>query len=93
MPAARVNGIELYYEDTGDGPAVVYIHGGFASIDTTMQELKPFDWTWEKDFAAQFHFLCYDRRGCYRSSCPMTGYDRRVTWLDCSITSTLMRPT
>lgn len=58
MPSVRVNGVELYCEDAGQGPAVVYIHGWFASIDTVMQELKPLDWTWEQDFAACFHFVC-----------------------------------
>jgi 3-oxoadipate enol-lactonase len=27
MPKAQVNGIELYYEVHGDGPAIVFAHG------------------------------------------------------------------
>ena len=54
---------------------MVYVHGGFASLATVLRPLNPFDWGWEHDFAAQFHFVTYDRRGCYRSSSPDTGYD------------------
>ncbi|HEV2034562.1 MAG TPA: hypothetical protein VGU71_10265 [Candidatus Dormibacteraeota bacterium] len=28
MPTVRVNGVELYYEDRGDGPPVLPIHAG-----------------------------------------------------------------
>ena len=27
MPKAPINGIELYYESHGDGPAIVFAHG------------------------------------------------------------------
>jgi pimeloyl-ACP methyl ester carboxylesterase len=64
----------LYYEHSGSGPPVVYIHGGFASLDTVLCNLT-YAWTWENDFAAKFHFITYDRRGCYRSSCPNEGYE------------------
>jgi pimeloyl-ACP methyl ester carboxylesterase len=33
MSAASVNRIKLSYEEGGEGPPVVYIHGGFASLD------------------------------------------------------------
>ncbi len=75
MPKITVNGFELYFEDAGSGVPVVYIHGGFASLDTILLDLAPFAWTWEKDLADEFHFITYDRRGCYRSSCPEEGYE------------------
>jgi 3-oxoadipate enol-lactonase len=75
MPKAVVNGCELYYETGGEGAPVVYVHGGFAGLDTILHDLALDDWTWERDFAQQFHFITYDRRGCYRSSSPDTGYD------------------
>ncbi|MBI1930518.1 alpha/beta hydrolase [Candidatus Poribacteria bacterium] len=75
MPKIAINGFELYYEDGGSGAPVVFIHGGFASLDTTLHDLPPYAWTWEQDFAGQFHFIWYDRRGCYRSSCPDAGYE------------------
>jgi len=75
LPKITVNGFDLYFEDAGSGVPVVYIHGGFASLDTALVDLAPFAWTWEKDFADEFHFIAYDRRGCYRSTCPEEGYE------------------
>ncbi len=75
MPGIAVNGFELYYEEGGIGAPVIYVHGGFPSLDMVLCDLPPHDWTWENDFAAHFRFIMYDRRGCYRSSCPDEGYD------------------
>ncbi|HYN86927.1 MAG TPA: alpha/beta hydrolase [Ardenticatenaceae bacterium] len=75
MPRVALNGVELYYEDSGSGASVVWVHGGFASLDTVLRHLAPYDWSWEWDFARQFHFIWYDRRGCYRSSSPGEGYE------------------
>jgi pimeloyl-ACP methyl ester carboxylesterase len=75
MPYMSVAGCDLFYEMGGEGTPVVYIHGGFASLDTVLRDLKPNDWSWERDFAAQFAFITYDRRGCYCSSSPDSGYD------------------
>jgi non-heme chloroperoxidase len=60
--------IDLYYEDHGDGQAVVLIHG------------YPLDGhSWEKQSAALLdaghRVITYDRRGFGRSSQPVTGYD------------------
>jgi pimeloyl-ACP methyl ester carboxylesterase len=75
MPFVSIVDCNLYYEMAGTGAPVVYVHGGFASLETVLRDLTSFDWTWERDFAAQFTFVAYDRRGCYRSSSPSTGYD------------------
>lgn len=75
MPYLSINDCALYYEMAGEGSPVVYVHGGFASLDTTLRDLTPYNWDWEHDFAAQFRFIAYDRRGCYRSSSPESGYD------------------
>ena len=60
--------IELYYEDHGEGQAVVLIHG------------YPLDGhSWEKQARALldngYRVIAYDRRGFGRSSQPTTGYD------------------
>src|SRR6185436_1440300 len=60
--------IQLHYEDHGDGPAVVLIHG------------YPLDGaSWEKQeaalLAAGHRVITYDRRGFGQSSQPSGGYD------------------
>lgn len=76
MPVATVNGFEMYYQVAGCGEPVIYVHGGFPSLETALLDLPRdgSDWGWEQDFADHFRFVWYDRRGCYRSSCPEDGY-------------------
>ena len=55
MPTSTVNGVELCYELTGEGPPVVLVHG--SSVDHS---------TWDSlvsELSGQFHILRYDRRG------------------------------
>jgi non-heme chloroperoxidase len=60
--------IELYYEDHGDGPPVVLIHGFPLSGAS-----------WEKQLPALLdaghRVITYDRRGFGKSSQPSVGYD------------------
>ena len=74
MPVTTVNGFEMYYQVAGCGEPVVYIHGGFPSLASVLLGLPRdrSEWGWEHDFAGRF--VSYDRRGCYRSSCPENGY-------------------
>ena len=76
MPVTTVNGFEMYYRVAGTGEPVVYVHGGFPSLESVLLDLRRdgTDWGWEHDFADHFRFVSYDRRGCYRSSCPEDGY-------------------
>jgi pimeloyl-ACP methyl ester carboxylesterase len=85
LPKTPINGFEMYYEDRGSGAPVVYVHGGFASLDTFLRGLTALTWTWENDFAAQFHFITYNRRGCHLSSCPEAGYDLVNQTLDLAL--------
>ena len=76
MPKISAPDCDLYYEEGGVGAPVVYVHGGFASLESALLEL-PTDgsgWKWEEDFAEHFRFIECDRRGCYRSSCPESGH-------------------
>jgi 3-oxoadipate enol-lactonase len=62
MPFADVGGKELWYEEAGDGPALVLIHEGVA--DSTM---------WDDlvdDFAREHRVLRYDLPGYGRSPLP-----------------------
>ncbi|HZO74374.1 MAG TPA: alpha/beta hydrolase [Ktedonobacteraceae bacterium] len=84
MPQTHVNGFDLYYEEGGQGTPVVFVHGGFPSLASTLNDFSSpnWQWTWENDFAESFHFIYYERRGCYRSSCPDSGYDMANQALD-----------
>jgi pimeloyl-ACP methyl ester carboxylesterase len=82
MPYAHVNGCDLYYEAGGQGAPVIFVHGGFPSLASRLEDFSKWTWTWENDFAAAFRFVWYDRRGCYRSAMPADGYDLENQALD-----------
>ena len=75
MPYASLNGYRMFHDVLGEGEAVVFIHGGFPSIDMHLRAQSIGEWAWELDFTSDFRFVMYDRRGCWRSSCPESGYD------------------
>jgi pimeloyl-ACP methyl ester carboxylesterase len=59
MPTINANGVKLYYEESGAGPAMLFIHGmaGFAGV-------------WSDQMARlgdTFRCVAYDRRGHTRS--------------------------
>lgn len=85
MPYIAINGFDLYYEASGEGAPVILVHGGFPSLASTLNDPSLWEWTWENDFAALFHFIWYDRRGCYRSSCPDSGYEMENLALDLAL--------
>jgi non-heme chloroperoxidase len=60
--------IELYYEDHGNGPVVVLLHGWPLDSRSWEPQLHPL-------LAAGYRVITYDRRGFGRSSRPTVGYD------------------
>jgi len=60
--------IELYYEDHGEGPPVVLLHGWPVDSRSWEPQLHPL-------LAAGHRVITYDRRGFGRSSRPTSGYD------------------
>src|SRR2546425_8102673 len=65
----------MCFREDGRGEPVVFVHGGFASFARTVLDPEEHEWSeWERAFAANFHFITYDRRGCHPSSCPTGGY-------------------
>jgi non-heme chloroperoxidase len=60
--------IELYYEDHGDGPPVVLLHGWPVDSRSWEPQLYPL-------LSAGHRVITYDRRGFGRSSRPTAGYD------------------
>jgi len=59
MPFARVNGIDLYYESHGDGPAVVFAHGAGGNHLSWWQQIPT--------FAQRFRCITFDHRAFGRS--------------------------
>ena len=62
MPTARLNGIDLYYEDHGSGPPVVLMHG---YSDTSQ--------AWQPQIAAlspRYRLVTFDMRGHGRTRSP-----------------------
>jgi len=70
VPLAGINGFQMYYEVVGDGPAVLYIHGGMGGSRSLVRA------QWHAaDAIAGYRFIFYDRRGVARSEAPNVGYD------------------
>jgi 3-oxoadipate enol-lactonase len=55
MPSARINGIELYYEAHGDGPALVLAHGGGGNHLSWWQQVP--------EFSKHYRCVTFDHRG------------------------------
>jgi 3-oxoadipate enol-lactonase len=54
MPFAKINGIELYYEAHGDGPALVLAHGGGGSHLSWWQQVP--------EFSKRYKVITFDHR-------------------------------
>ncbi len=68
MPYADLGDIRLYYEESGSGVPVVFLHG--FTLDRRM-------WNPNADFfAAHYSVILVDARGHGLSSAPQTGYSR-----------------
>ena len=64
MPVDHVNGVELYWEQRGSGPRLLFCNGS----GTTLQTVRPL----LDVVAAEFDLLAWDYRGLGRSG-PLTG--------------------
>jgi non-heme chloroperoxidase len=65
MPYANVNSTRLYYEDAGEGPALLLLHGWGAS-GRVWQSCLP-------DLVRDHRVVTLDWRGCGRSERPLEG--------------------
>ena len=66
MPSVAVNGIDLYYERTGEGRRLLYLTGSGATLATSGLVLAP--------FAKHFDLVAHDQRGLGRTSIPAGPY-------------------
>jgi 3-oxoadipate enol-lactonase len=63
MPTAKINGIDLYYEVHGEGPALVFAHGGGGNHLSWWQQVAA--------FSSQFRCVTFDHR-CFGVSRDVT---------------------
>lgn len=68
IPANNAEPVNLHYQDVGEGPPVVLIHGWPLSGRTWEAQVLPL-------VQAGYRVVTYDRRGFGASSQPWTGYD------------------
>lgn len=66
MPSAPINGIDLYYEETGSGPPLLLI-AGLSGNTLGWSMLEP-------ALAERFRVIAFDNRGAGRSSAPAGPY-------------------
>ena len=62
MPKAPINGIELYYESHGAGPAIVFAHGRGGNHLSWWQQVAR--------FAGAYRCITFDHRGWGQSAAP-----------------------
>lgn len=60
MPIVYVNGINLYYEERGSGPPLLFIHGMAGSAEVWSDQMRR--------LSDRFRCIAYDRRGHTRSA-------------------------
>src|SRR3954449_9852925 len=72
LATARVNGSDMYYEDNGEGTPVLFIHGGFGGVESTLfPQRSVFTGILSPE---RFRTITYDRRNSSRSSYSMKAY-------------------
>ena len=67
MPIAKVNGIDIYFEEHGRGEAVLLIPASWWPSDTWKVEVVP-------ELSKRYRTIILDCRGTGRSSKPADGY-------------------
>ena len=81
MPMIPVNGTELYYEEAGSGPGLLFVHGMCGSAGTWQDQTERLQ--------DRFRCVAYDRRGHSRS--PLGQIERRTVELHADDAAELIR--
>jgi pimeloyl-ACP methyl ester carboxylesterase len=66
MPTASVNGIDVYYERSGEGPPLLFLNGSGATLAASEIVLAP--------FRERFEVVAHDQRGLGRTTVPPGPY-------------------
>jgi pimeloyl-ACP methyl ester carboxylesterase len=69
VPTARVNGIDIYYEHSGEGRRLLFLNGSGATLETTAPLIDP--------YRARFEVLAHDQRGLGRTEIPSGPYSMK----------------
>jgi pimeloyl-ACP methyl ester carboxylesterase len=66
MATAHLNGIDIYYEESGDGPNLLFINGSGSTLDQVRMLVQM--------YAGRFHVAAHDQRGLGHTSVPPGPY-------------------
>lgn len=66
MPTAHLNGIDIYYERSGEGPPLLFFNGSFSTIEAMRPLISV--------YASRFDLAVHDQRGLGRTSIPPGPY-------------------
>lgn len=69
MPTAHINGIDIYYEHSGEGRRLLFFNGSGATLESTGPMIDP--------YRARFEVLVHDQRGLGRSEIPSGPYSMK----------------
>ena len=69
MPTTHVNGIDVYYEHSGEGRRLLFLNGSGATLESTGPILGP--------YRARFEVLVHDQRGLGRTEIPPGPYSMK----------------
>jgi len=67
MPTTHANGIEVYYERSGEGPPLLFVNGSMSTLEHTRPMVQV--------YAARFDVIAHDQRGLGRTAIPPGPYD------------------
>jgi len=66
MPTAHLNGIDLYWEEQGEGPNLLFFNGSMSTLEESRVLLDV--------YASRLHVAAHDQRGLGRTSIPPGPY-------------------
>ena len=69
VPTAHVNGLDVYFEQSGIGPRLLFFNGSGATLETAGFMLDP--------YRAHFEVLVHDQRGLGRTGIPPGPYSMK----------------
>jgi pimeloyl-ACP methyl ester carboxylesterase len=67
VPTVAVNGIDVYYERSGDGPRLLFLNGSGSTLETSALLIET--------FTGEFDVVAHDQRGLGRTSVPAGPYE------------------